>query len=56
MQINKNKYTYIYIYREREEQFYGAIKSRCESVVLKGWLVLPTVKLGLTGSLGQTTP
>ena len=40
MQINKNKYTYIYMYiyreREREEQSYGAIKPRCESVVLKG--------------------
>ena len=51
-----NIHIYIYREREREEQFYGAIKSRCESVVLKGWLVLPTVKLGLTGSLGQTTP
>ena len=38
------------------EQSHNTIESRCESVVLKGWFVPPGVKLGVTDSLGQTTP
>ena len=38
------------------DQSHDVIESHCESVVLKGWFVLPEVKFGAIGSLGQTIP